>query len=201
MEIVVLPAAARRRLGLDPQCERAQVGIVIGARVVAERAASRSRSVVTQTRRHRQEVADFDLIETATACEFGKVSRDRVIEPADEALGDRRPDQRRHERFGDRERGLHRVAIGAIVVSLEKQLIVLENQERRRSGRGEQGLKRRSLFPSASDKANRPQERRDLAARRPEAGDRRSVRDGTRGELRHEVVEARVVPSYDPRPV
>jgi len=52
--------------------------------------------------------------------------------------------------LGDGERGLRRRPIGTVEVTLEKQLVILEDQERRRSSRGKEVRERRRRLRSIS---------------------------------------------------
>ena len=88
MEIVILPVTVRRDIGLHAKRERAQVWVVVGARIIGERAPTGAWAVVTQPRGHRQEVPDPDLVKAGTARQLGQIASDRVRDVGDVALVD-----------------------------------------------------------------------------------------------------------------
>jgi hypothetical protein len=88
-------------------------------------------SLVTDPRRHRQEVADTYPGEKRVALlELGEPARDRLVEAADRALFDGDANQRGEERLRDREARLELLAGAAVEVTLVDEAPALKHDER-----------------------------------------------------------------------
>jgi len=80
MEIVMLPVTVRRDIGPHAKRECAQVWVVVGARIIGERAPTGAGAVVTRPGGHRQEVSDPDLVKAGTARQLGQLASDGVLD-------------------------------------------------------------------------------------------------------------------------
>ena len=128
----VVPARARGRLARQSaHVAHQRVDAFLGRVLVEPRDVGVRVGVVlvpAHARGHRQQLADADVV-VGRALHLRDVGADLVVHALDVAVADRRADERRGDRLGDRERRPAPAAVEAEAVALEAQLAVVDDEQ------------------------------------------------------------------------